>query len=343
MTFDTALQSEADVAAAVADEYRALADLLEVSDPAGMGRAVTVRGLAHPGGRGPHDDAACYSGPAFMAELEAAGGDFTLLSNTVAARDGALGAASLVSDLRAEALHGWQPPGGGAEGALTHCVIHGLDIIEAVPLDRRVPVERITRVLAIVARPGVPNPFGVDLSGVGLQADDLDWSFGSGAALTGSAQALAVVACGRLLPAGRLGGEAAARFTAAEGQAPRRELWDRRGGGPAPPGAPGDVPAGEVGRSGEAELAERRGGEARRIALGADHDDLLVVVPHLGQGVAPLQIEAPLEHIALHHDPEPELAFGGSLALGADVDHEGTAGAEPLELVWLDPVDLRSR
>ena len=31
-----------------------------------------------------------YDGPAFMAELEAAGGDFTALSNTVAARDGAL-------------------------------------------------------------------------------------------------------------------------------------------------------------------------------------------------------------------------------------------------------------
>ena len=213
MTFDTALQSEADVAAAIADEYRALADLLEVSDPAvwdapslceGWRTREVVAHLTMP---------ARYSGPAFMAELETAGGDFTLLSNTVAARDGALGAASLVSDLRAEALHGWQPPGGGAEGALTHCVIHGLDIIEAVPLDRRMPVERITRVLAIVARPGLPNPFGVDLSGVGLQADDLDWSFGSGAALTGSAQALAVVACGRLLPAGRLGGEAAARFT----------------------------------------------------------------------------------------------------------------------------------
>ena len=62
------------------------------------------------------------------------------------------------------------------EGALTHCVIHGLDIIEAVPLERRVPDERIARVLAIVAGPGAPNLFGVDLSGVELRADDLDWS-----------------------------------------------------------------------------------------------------------------------------------------------------------------------
>ena len=100
-----------------------------------------------------------------MAELEAAGGDFTRLSNTVAERDGALPAALLIADLPLEVLHGWQAPGGGVDGALTHCVIHGLDIIEAVPLDRRVPDERIARVLAIVAGPGAPNLFGVDLCG----------------------------------------------------------------------------------------------------------------------------------------------------------------------------------
>jgi uncharacterized protein (TIGR03083 family) len=213
MTFDTALQSETDVAAAIADEYRALADLLEASVPAvwdapslceGWRTREVVAHMTMP---------ARYSGPAFMAELEAAGGDFTRLSDTVAARDGALGAGSLIADLRAEALHGWQPPGGGMEGALTHCVIHALDIIEAVPLDRRVPDERIARVLGIVAAPGAPNFFGADLSGVELAADDLDWSCGSGAAVTGSAQALALVACGRLLPAGRLSGEAAARFS----------------------------------------------------------------------------------------------------------------------------------
>ena len=154
-----------------------------------------------------------YSGPAFMAELEAAGGDFTRLSNTVATRDGALPVATLVADLRSDVLHGWQPPGGGMDGALTHCVIHELDIVEAVPLERRVPAARITRVLELVAAADAPNMFGVDLDGVELQADDLAWSVGSGALVTGPAQALALVACGRLLPAGRLGGAAASRFT----------------------------------------------------------------------------------------------------------------------------------
>ena len=206
MTSGTALHTDADLAAAVAEEYRALADLLEVSDPAvwdapslceGWRTREVVAHVTMP---------ARYAGPAFMAELEAAGGDFTRLSNTVAGRDGSLPPGALLADLRSEVLHAWQPPGGGLDGALTHCVIHELDIVEAVPLERRVPAGRITRVLGIVAGPGTPNLLGVDLSDVALRADDLDWSCGSGAAVTGPAQALALVACGRLLPPGRLGG-----------------------------------------------------------------------------------------------------------------------------------------
>jgi uncharacterized protein (TIGR03083 family) len=213
MTFDAALRADADLSGAIAEEYRALADLLEASGPAvwdapslceGWRTREVVAHMTMP---------ARYPGPSFMAELEAAGGDFTRLSDTVAERDGALPPAPLLDDLRSEVLHGWQPPGGGMEGALTHCVIHGLDIVEAVPLERRVPDERIVRVLGIIAAPGAPNFFGIDLDGVELRADDLEWSYGSGAPVSGTAQALALVVCGRLLPPGRLDGEGAARFT----------------------------------------------------------------------------------------------------------------------------------
>ena len=95
-------------------------------------------------------------------------------------------------------------------------MIHGLDVTEAVPLPRQVPAARIARVLGIVAAPGSPNLFGVDLHDVELRADDLDWTSGSGARVTGPGQALALVACGRLLPPGRLRGEGAGRFTRAE-------------------------------------------------------------------------------------------------------------------------------
>jgi uncharacterized protein (TIGR03083 family) len=198
---------------AIADECGALADALESGGTAvwdapslcaGWRTREVVAHMTMP---------ARYDGPAFMAELDAAGGDFTRLSDTVAVRDGALPASTLLAGLRSPVLHEWEPPGGGAEGALIHCIVHALDIVEAVPLDRRVPDGRIRSVLGLVATVDRPNLFGLDLSGVELRADDLDWSTGTGALVAGPAQALALVACGRLLPLGRLNGEAAARFT----------------------------------------------------------------------------------------------------------------------------------
>jgi uncharacterized protein (TIGR03083 family) len=199
----------------MAAEYEALADLLGAAGSGVWDAPSLCEGwrtrevVAH------MTMAARYDVPAFVAELEASGGDFTRLSNTVAERDGALPVATLLADLRSPVLHAWQPPGGGEEGALVHCVIHSLDIVEAVPLDRRVPAARIRPVLGLVATPGTgtSNLFGVDLSDVELRADDLEWTSGAGAVVTGSAQALALLACGRLLPPGRLGGEAAARFS----------------------------------------------------------------------------------------------------------------------------------
>jgi uncharacterized protein (TIGR03083 family) len=199
----------------IAAEFEALADLLGAAGPAvwdapslceGWRTREVVAHMTMP---------ARYDGPAFMAELERCGGDFTRLSDTVAARDGALPVATLLAGLRSPVLHAWQPPGGGEEGALVHCVIHTLDIVEAVPLDRRVAAGRIGQVLDMVATDaaGTPNLFGLDLSDVEFRADDVEWSSGSGALVTGSAQALAVAACGRLLPPGRLRGEAAPRFS----------------------------------------------------------------------------------------------------------------------------------
>jgi len=216
MTAPAPLHDDAGLAGAVAAEYAALADLLQASDPAvwdapslceGWRTREVVAHVTMP---------ARYSGPAFLAELEAAGGDFTRLSDTVAARDGGRPVGSLLADLRSEVLHGWEPPGGGLAGAFTHCVIHGLDIVEAVPLGRRLPDERVVRLLGIIATPGAPNVFGVDLEGVELRADDLEWSYGAGVPVSGAAQALALVVCGRLLPPGRLDGEGAARFTRAQ-------------------------------------------------------------------------------------------------------------------------------
>ena len=49
--------------------------------------------------------------------------------------------------------------------------------------------------------------FGISIEGRRLRATDLDWSYGSGTTLSGTAADLALAMCGRAVPAERLEGE----------------------------------------------------------------------------------------------------------------------------------------
>jgi uncharacterized protein (TIGR03083 family) len=154
-----------------------------------------------------------YTTPQFITELARARGNFGRMADRCARRDAALPADDLVAGLRDARLHAWKPPGGGYQGALVHAVIHGLDVTTPLGLERRVPADRMRQVLAGVTRGRSLRYFGADLTGIELRASDISWSTGSGAPLTGSAQDLALAACGRKLPAGRLHGEPGIRFT----------------------------------------------------------------------------------------------------------------------------------
>jgi len=138
----------------------------------------------------------------FGAEMAAAGGDFAVLSDTVAARDGALPPAALLAALRSPVLHAWQPPGGGAAGALSHAVIHSLDVTVALERPAVAPTEAVVAVLhQITAADGAW--FGVDLTGVRLEAADADRSWGSGDAVRADTGHLVSLVSGRTLPDGR--------------------------------------------------------------------------------------------------------------------------------------------
>lgn len=154
-----------------------------------------------------------YSTPKVLLGLLRARGDFDRLADRAARRDTlSLTADELVRSLADNVHHPWKPPGGGYAGALSHDVIHGLDITVALGLDRRVPADRMRVVLDGVNQKSLAY-FGVDLAGVELRADDLDWMFGSGTPLSGAAQGLMLVICGRTLPPGHLHGEPSGRFT----------------------------------------------------------------------------------------------------------------------------------
>jgi len=153
------------------------------------------------------------SAPRFFLSLARSRFRFDAMADRVARRDASLmSPAELTESMRANAEHPWNPPGGGPVGALSHDVIHGLDISVALGLSRRPPASRVGLVLSHMRSRNV-SFFGTDLTGVRLEATDLDWQHGSGSPLRGTAQDLLLVICGRRLPADLLSGPPAARFT----------------------------------------------------------------------------------------------------------------------------------
>jgi len=138
----------------------------------------------------------------FRAEMGAAGGDFTVLSNTVATRDASLPVTDLLEQLRSPGLHAWQPPGGGAAGALSHAVIHSLDVTIALNRPSVAPTEAATAVLdELTAASG--TRFGIDLTAVRLEAADTGRSWGDGQVVSADSGSLVALLAGRSLPDGR--------------------------------------------------------------------------------------------------------------------------------------------
>ncbi len=156
-----------------------------------------------------------YSTARFVLEMVRARGAFHRMADRAARRDAEqLSSAQLLASVRDNVEHPWSPPGGGPLGALSHDVIHGLDVSTALGRDDVASPQRVAMVLGGL-QPKQLRYFGVDLAGVELRATDVDWSYGAGDAVRGRAQDLLLLVCGRQVPAGRLTGTAARRVLTA--------------------------------------------------------------------------------------------------------------------------------
>jgi uncharacterized protein (TIGR03083 family) len=155
-----------------------------------------------------------YSPPRFLAELARSRGNFTAMSDRVARRDARAPIGTLLDGWRTNVDNGWKPPGGGLAGALTHDVVHGLDITVPLGMEHPVSEEALRVVLDNATSPLNRKHFGIDLTGVRLEAVDLDWAHGEGEPLRGAARHLLMVLMDRRLPAGVLTGAQTTRFTA---------------------------------------------------------------------------------------------------------------------------------
>ena len=138
-----------------------------------------------------------YSTLRFLAAMVRARGNFQRLSDSIAARDATLPRAVLTACLRDNADNRWKPPGGALEGALTHDVVHGLDITRPLGIERSIDPATLRAVLDNLMTARSLKHFGVDVDGLALEASDIGWSHGEGVAMAATGEDLVLLLTGR--------------------------------------------------------------------------------------------------------------------------------------------------
>jgi uncharacterized protein (TIGR03083 family) len=154
-----------------------------------------------------------YPAPRFLGEMVRSRGNFARMADRVARRDARAPIGTLLDGWRTNENHPWKPPGGGLKGALTHDVVHGLDITIPLGIEHPVSEQALRVVLDHATTPLSLKHSGLDVTGIRFEADDLDWAFGDGKPIRGRARHLLMVLMDRRLPAELLSGPATARFT----------------------------------------------------------------------------------------------------------------------------------
>jgi len=153
------------------------------------------------------------STPQFAVEMIRSRGNFTRMADRVARHDARAPVSTLLDRWQANENTKWKPPGGGLQGALTHDIVHGLDVTIPLGIEHPVRDANLLTVLDHATSPLSQKHFRLDLTGIRFEANDLDWAFGDGEPLHGAAHHLLMVLMNRKMPPGALTGAAAVRFT----------------------------------------------------------------------------------------------------------------------------------
>lgn len=116
----------------------------------------------------------------------------------------------LLEVLRSKADTRFTPPGAGPEAPLTDVLVHGLDIRWPLGLPRVIPEQRLRTSLDYVTDPASRGVVAKGtLEGLRFEADDIDWTHGSGPVVRGPAEALLLALTGRTAALDHLGGDGA--------------------------------------------------------------------------------------------------------------------------------------
>ena len=197
-----------EVLAAVADERRRIADLVEHLSPAQLDTPSlcgewTVKQVAG------HLLAAVDAPPGGLLPVMVRSG-FRLhranarLAQLMAERP----ADELADDLRRNAENPFEPPLVGYPGQLTDLQVHGQDMRRPLGLPHGLRLDRLRISLDFLVG---GRAFGFApkrrLAGLRFEGTDLDWAWGEGPVVAGPAEALALAMTGRAVALGELDGD----------------------------------------------------------------------------------------------------------------------------------------
>jgi uncharacterized protein (TIGR03083 family) len=203
----TVWSAAVDVPAAIADERRRIADLVDSLTPQQLAVPSlcgdwTVKEVAG------HLLAAVLTAPGELLTTVVRSGFRLHVANArLAARTAERPAADLAAGLRANAGNPSTPPIVGAPGQLTDLQVHGQDMRRPLGLPHGLRLDRLRESLTfLVGGRAVGFAPKRRLAGLRFEATDLNWAYGTGPVLAGPAEALMMAMTGRTMAIGELDG-----------------------------------------------------------------------------------------------------------------------------------------
>lgn len=116
--------------------------------------------------------------------------------------------------LHRRASNRFTAPGMGPEAPLTDVLVHGLDIRWPLQIPYDIPPEPMAIALDVAASSAWSFLPKEAVAGLRFEAGDLDWSYGSGPVVAGSAEALLLILTGREVAQDQLSGDGVQTFRA---------------------------------------------------------------------------------------------------------------------------------
>ena len=149
-----------------------------------------------------------------MTAMLASGGNFNKANVKLTAKVARRPIAEIVAGLRAQAANPFKPPGMGHEAPLTDALVHGEDFRRPLGLSHQFDPPALRTCLDFVTtRKGQKTfPGKGRLAGLRFEARDIDWYFGDGAPVQGSAIDVLLAMCGRGIALDKLTGDGVAEL-----------------------------------------------------------------------------------------------------------------------------------